>query len=449
MNNSHTSPPFFTQSQYRTFRALQRADRSLIDDTGDASFPRDQTFVEFEGSTITIPVTITDIEREENGTFIREVIRLDEILRLKAFMRLEVYPAYMNQQGTREFQFIIRDWELFEQSRVFNRIFKGSFDGRRKQANDPVTGELDIYRETVGITFSLSKTYVKFHDQDNRNLAPVENPNSPPRPRQPYLIINNMANEWNRNNSLVWQLRTGDTGKFHVDFYRLPFTGRPYDAELNRFDLVATTANSPRNPGGVAAEDDFLAVGFPNHDSPVNQRTPKPLVVAWKLGSNPAIGPNGQGVIHEVSPPQSFCVADQGPAQGQPEDSADFPARITYAASYNVFLNDVQIVSDQAGVAMARGVHQMPPRDVLVAFEKPFAGEIADEGHNNELEPGDGNPRRYIRIEFGSGTCTGMVEITEAEWQRGKQLALTAQNNSRGLTAFGANLETSRPIGLF
>jgi len=441
MDNQSIRPPFFTASPYRTFRALTRATPAL-DDKG---FPRDETFIEFEGSTITIPMRTIELV-EEDGVFV-ETHRTDEILRLKAFMRLEVYPAYMNQQGTREFQFIIRDWELYEQSRSLNKLCKGDFDGRAALTTHTNPADRVHYRQTVGVTFSLSKTYIKYRDNGNAALAPVEEEPQMSGTPTPILVINNMANQWNRHNSITWQLREAPagSGSFHVDFYRLPFeSGRLYDPVANRLDLVATTQNmaDPNEAGVVTANGEFTARGLPDPDFPPNPKRPPPLLILWKLGSAPAN--NAQGFLHEVSPPQSFCVADYGPAPGQPEDSSDFPARITYSASYNVFLNNVQIICDQAGVAMARNVLQIPPRDVLVAFEKPFAGEldVPDDGDRR-------TPRRRIRIEFGSGTCTGMVEISQSDWERGKAMALSAQGEERALTAFGATFDPNRPVSLF
>ena len=77
-----------------------------------------------------------------------------------------------------------------------------------------------------------------------------------------------------------------------------------------------------------------------------------------------------------------------------------------YAASYHIFINRERFVEDQAGVALADGVHEIPPRDVTVAFDKPHAGEVLG---------------RYL--EFGPGHCTGMHEITMARYLVGKSIS--------------------------
>jgi hypothetical protein len=60
------------------------------------------------------------------------------------------------------------------------------------------------------------------------------------------------------------------------------------------------------------------------------------------------------------------------------------------------------LVTDQAGVAVAVGAQEIPPRDVKVAFEKPYEGKL---------------------FSFSAGDCTGMTEIAAADFQRGKALA--------------------------
>ncbi|HEX8224134.1 MAG TPA: hypothetical protein VF605_09990 [Allosphingosinicella sp.] len=80
-------PRPIVQSPYRTFRRLTR----------------NETFLEFEGSTITI-----DIKARKSA----DDPWMEEELKLRAYMRLEIFPPYINNLGTREFQFIIRDWWL-------------------------------------------------------------------------------------------------------------------------------------------------------------------------------------------------------------------------------------------------------------------------------------------------------------------------------------------------
>lgn len=97
-----------------------------------------------------------------------------------------------------------------------------------------------------------------------------------------------------------------------------------------------------------------------------------------------------------TSPPQkqprSICFAHQ--------DDADFPATIIYSACYDVFANADKIVDAQMGVAICTPIVGIPPRNVLVAFEKPF----------EDRERG---------IAFDRGCCWGMRTITPEDFLEG------------------------------
>jgi hypothetical protein len=94
--------------------------------------------------------------------------------------------------------------------------------------------------------------------------------------------------------------------------------------------------------------------------------------------------------------PRSICFANQ--------EGPDFPATIIYNACYDVFLNTVRIIDAQMGVAICTPVVSIPPRNVLVAFEKPF----------DDWKQG---------IAFRSGCCWGMRTISEEEFLRGANRA--------------------------
>lgn len=82
---------------------------------------------------------------------------------------------------------------------------------------------------------------------------------------------------------------------------------------------------------------------------------------------------------------------------------SDFPALIVYNAIYDVYVNDKKIVSQEPGVAMARGAMQIPPTGITVAFQKPI--DI----------PGV--------IKICPGTCAGMVTIPESTFNAGLDTA--------------------------
>ena len=90
--------------------------------------------------------------------------------------------------------------------------------------------------------------------------------------------------------------------------------------------------------------------------------------------------------------PRSICFANQ--------DGPDFPATIIYSACYDVFVNEEKIIDGQMGVAICTPVVGIPPRNVLVAFEKPFED-------------------RKRGIAFGRGCCWGMRTILPDEFLEG------------------------------
>src|SRR5687767_13336098 len=90
--------------------------------------------------------------------------------------------------------------------------------------------------------------------------------------------------------------------------------------------------------------------------------------------------------------PRSICFANQ--------EGPDFPATIIYSACYDVFLNKDKVVDAQMGVAICTPIAGIPPRNVLVAFEKPFEDTVR-------------------RVSFGPGCCWGMRTITPDEFLEG------------------------------
>lgn len=378
------------------------------------------SFVEYEGSTITIPLTV----KLKDGTSKTSPIQLE------AFMRLEVFPAYRNGLGTREFQFIIRDWELFGYSELLNELFYGDPLGRdRVPAAGPYKNDLDRRRREIAVmTFTLSRNYFKYDDDGDTNLGPVESINPDTKKRDQLLSIDDLTSHDIDGNWLYWQVEKAATGGWLVLFHSKP----PRGGQISRLQLGKPSAKGTTQ---VAAEDrPFLLARVDRSatDGPLNAgdefratlndeeqaeliitpsegntvvsklvRPRRPVSIRWRLGKNPAAGALGR--IRIVSPAKSICTADQGPDLGHPLDSTDFPARIMYAASYHIYINDQRFVEDQSGIAIADGVHEIPPRDVTVAFDKPHAGHVLE---------------RYL--EFGPGHCTGMHEISVVRYMFGK-----------------------------
>ena len=110
--------------------------------------------------------------------------------------------------------------------------------------------------------------------------------------------------------------------------------------------------------------------------------------------------------------PKSICFANQ--------EGPDFPATIIYNACYDVYANDRKMVDAQMGVAFCTPIVSIPPRNVLVAFEKPF--EDRQEG-----------------IAFGRGCCWGMRTITPQEF-------LAGVNEARRFRGWKASKDPMGPL---
>jgi hypothetical protein len=122
---------------------------------------------------------------------------------------------------------------------------------------------------------------------------------------------------------------------------------------------------------------------------------------------------------HDTVQPKSLVVALQ--------KESDYPSLIVYNAIYDVYLDGRKILSQRPGVAMARGVVEIPPRNTTVAFQKPFA--VAKSGKIFSATSGycDDNPYSpecACHFDpnctvFDPGTCEDMSTITAEEFDAG------------------------------
>jgi len=113
---------------------------------------------------------------------------------------------------------------------------------------------------------------------------------------------------------------------------------------------------------------------------------------AWELTNTYSKGLNANitFTLSKTDQPKSMCVALQR--------DTDYPAMITYSAIYDVYFGKERIIENQPGLAVATPVREIPPRNVTVAFEKPFESDL---------------------FSFSAGTCEGMRSITQEEFERG------------------------------
>ncbi|MGJ0535588.1 hypothetical protein [Methylocystis sp.] len=432
---------------YRTFRRLNQ----------------EESFLEFEGSTITIPMKA---RATPSGPWMSQEIKL------KAFMRLEIYPPYYNNLGTREFQFTIRDWDLHGTSEMLNILF---FEDPRGRLVTLDNGLADYVPATV--TFNVANHYrvrldplLKAHAADlfgDERDIDIRNFTSHSL-RTWNEIAARGTDSWfygHPHQLLYWEILLPEDLKGiqkDIDYLYDAATKRgenklSKDASLMIFHkkqpdihgafnlssaedrvryLVAVTTFDPLiEPGTARALPGTFRATLPvrGFESSLTQlrgntvlsslyRPREPLEIRWRLNDEfrDASGVTNyvsdvlrrtgskrfNGYLELSSPARSLGTADQAPDIGYPFDSADFPARITYAINYNIGINHQRVVEDNAGIAIAVGTVEVPPRDVTVAFDKPHVGHVIE---------------KYL--EFGPGHCTGMHEITSAEYRAGVNFA--------------------------
>jgi hypothetical protein len=174
-----------------------------------------------------------------------------------------------------------------------------------------------------------------------------------------------------------------------------------------------------REPAEVIKFDAFMRL---DREKPVRNglgyRQFEFTIEAWELyGYSKALGANITFKLSETVKPKSLGVALQ--------KKKDYPAMIVYNAIYDIYLNDVKIGENLAGVAFATGVMEIPPRNTTVAFNKPFIlsldpkkrkslrGSVSSD--RSELEPCDGTPEACM----GPGTCEEMTSITAEDFAAG------------------------------
>jgi hypothetical protein len=105
----------------------------------------------------------------------------------------------------------------------------------------------------------------------------------------------------------------------------------------------------------------------------------------------------------------------------------DYPAMIVYDAIYDVYLNDVKIIDKQAGVAFATGVMEIPPRNITVAFYKPFSLSAARK-KDAKLDAKLGDVESSFDLD--AGTCEDMTQITEQQFNEGSRMAAEYRQKS-------------------
>ena len=125
------------------------------------------------------------------------------------------------------------------------------------------------------------------------------------------------------------------------------------------------------------------------------------IIDAWELhGYSKVLDAHITFKLSDTVKPKSLGVALQ--------KNKDYPAMIVYNAIYDIYLDDVKVGENRAGVAFATGVMEIPPRNITVAFHKPFAFN----------RPRSGN-RPVSSSRTSGGTCTTKPCQCEEDWCMG------------------------------
>jgi hypothetical protein len=423
---------------YRTFRRLNAY----------------ETFLEYEGSVITIPMKG---RRSKNDPWLTDDIKLH------AFMRLEIYPPYLNNLNTREFQFTIRDWDLYGTSPMLNQLFFDDPRGKMVKWKDRKTNHVHVDYVPATVTFRVANNYAVETFDVGVNPCDVFSPvhelelrNLTSHAFRGWVRLPEQDNQWTYTqpeHRIYWEALSVSEAKriaaavgkepalapmFEADVPIIIFhkkNPRDGDFELENDDdrLNDLLAIASLGKARIAGTTTFKATA-PISRSPANftqingntvlstsSRAREQFELLWSLADKfknfgefdkfivqhaRSTKKSLRGVIRVVSPARSLGTADQGPELGGKIDSADFPARITYAVNYDIFLNCDKFVEDHAGIAIAVGALEIPPRDVTVAFDKPHLGHVLS---------------RFL--DFGPGHCTGMHEIPPNEYAAGLNIA--------------------------
>ncbi|MEO0971449.1 MAG: hypothetical protein AAFX85_00020 [Pseudomonadota bacterium] len=94
-------------------------------------------------------------------------------------------------------------------------------------------------------------------------------------------------------------------------------------------------------------------------------------------------------------------------------EKSDYPAMIVYSAIYDVFIDGKRIAHNRPGVAFAKNVFEVPPRNITVAFTKPFSFNWSRSTEQ------DAETFLGEEIIFDDGTCEDMIQIARPEWEEG------------------------------
>jgi hypothetical protein len=163
------------------------------------------------------------------------------------------------------------------------------------------------------------------------------------------------------------------------------------------------------------------------------------VIDAWELyGYSKVLDAYITFKLSDTVKPKSLGVALQ--------KNSDYPAMIVYNAIYDVYLDDVKVGENMAGVAFATGVMEIPPRNITVAFHKPFGfkrlavsrarpdiGRIGERGstkfHRPECSESQCECQPDELFCADGGSCEDMESISSAQFEAGASKAKSYRVN--------------------
>lgn len=117
-------------------------------------------------------------------------------------------------------------------------------------------------------------------------------------------------------------------------------------------------------------------------------------------------------------------------------ERSDYPAMIVYNAIYDIYIGQKLVAKNRPGVAFAKNVYEIPPRNISVAFSKPFSlpgdftlnAAAADrvrkiEASNKAAQAQGTKLQPYCPYFFCDGTCEDMSQITQQEYDQGVSIS--------------------------
>jgi hypothetical protein len=100
-------------------------------------------------------------------------------------------------------------------------------------------------------------------------------------------------------------------------------------------------------------------------------------------------------------------------------ESADYPAMIVYNAIYDIYIGQKLVAKNRPGVAFAKNVYEIPPRNISVAFSKPFTMARSPIKRAPSNRQAVGLDAAATTLVFDAGTCEDMFQISKAEFDVG------------------------------